>query len=137
MKTLKFFAFVLCLTSTTLFAQTNKPCSFTKLGTTKYILNDDFSTEGYTHVTLFVGMDSPEQGMMSAYYIADDSNIFNVDGLERFDFFTPDEMSENGFVKVLLHAVTGGDVKICEDEKVVCESIGSDSVVSMNKLLNQ
>ena len=135
MKTFKFFALVLCLASATSFAQTDKPCSFTKLGPTKYILNDDFSTEGYTHVTLFVGMDAPDKGIMSAYYIADDSNIFNVDGLGRFGFLTSDDMSENGFVKVLLHGVTGGDVKIVEDEKVVCESIGTDAIVSVDKLL--
>jgi hypothetical protein len=128
-------AFAFCLISAPSFGQSDKSCSFIKIGTTKYVLNEDFSSEGFDKVLLYIAVITPEYGEMGAFYFADEADVFDVEGVHRFDFLNTDDILSNApSISVYLHKMNEEKTRIIR-KQVVCESRGKDVLLILNKMM--
>ena len=139
MKTFKFFVFAFCFASAPVFGQSDTPCSFNQVGQDKYVLNQNFSSDGFDHTILYVGLDTPEESEFGLTFRCDENNVFDVSNMKGYDFVTSDDMTEYGILQVQMFAVArsrdGKEAKIVK-KKYVCESRGNDIAVGVNQLLN-
>ena len=140
MKTLKFCAIAFCLSSASLFGQSDKPCSFTNIDSMVVVLNDELDTEGFNLTRLYVGYNTPETSEYGLVFNLDEGNVFDVSNMTRFDFVTSDDMLYNGFIQVVMFQVArsrDGKEGHIVDEKLVCESRGQDVLVNIDQFLNK